>query len=114
MMLDCLESKPSGARRRGEEQSMQDRERGLTRRSFIRMGVAGTAVLPLLLEACGGTVAPSASLGVPAPTSNAGSPASTAGSTPASASAVGSAGAQIKGPLPSYIPPANGPKPDFR
>ena len=109
--------------------------RRIDRQSFVRLA-AGGAVASVVLAACGGTAAPAASSASPsaAPSSAAPKPsvaASAPASAPASAaacgerrgsasakpsaaaSASGSAAAQAGGGLPSYIPLAAKPKPDY-
>ncbi|MBV8085928.1 MAG: hypothetical protein JO247_14060, partial [Chloroflexi bacterium] len=69
----------------------------MNRREFLGLALVGSA--SALLVACGTAAAPSS-----------------AGAAPASGSGGGSAAAKpaSDGPYPTYLPPANGPKPDFQ
>ncbi|HEU0167867.1 MAG TPA: extracellular solute-binding protein, partial [Chloroflexota bacterium] len=103
----------------------------MTRRSFLRLTAGGLAGLPFLLQACGGSAAPANSAPASSPAQASAAPASgpaaasaaakpsVAASPPASGAAPASAGASgatataggVK--LPTYVPFAGGPKPDF-
>jgi putative aldouronate transport system substrate-binding protein len=101
----------------------------LDRRSFVRLAATGMMAMPALLAACGGAAtpaspasSPASAVAKPASVSAAASPsaaASVAASAGASASAAakpsaGASGSAAANPaLPTYIPLASKPKPDY-